>query len=318
MKKYCLVILIGFLATPYQKAFAQKVIFEESVNFLALGDSYTIGDGVVLSQRWPNQLADTLRSLGIEVNKIDNISRTGWTTSDLLFELEQNPVTSDYNLVSLLIGVNNQFQGLSIEDYTSEFEQLLDMALSFAGRDKSRVFVLSIPDYGITPWGIDTGSLTISEEIDAFNEVNKEITSNFNIAYINVTDISRLASDKPELLAADKLHPSGLMYKKWVKRLMGEIEIKKNDPPPPPLVTSTHDLSNDENNPIVINEHLLELSSISDVQYIDIIDLYGRQIISKSKPENIIDLTYLSPGFYILRWVDQKGGLKAEKFYKEL
>jgi lysophospholipase L1-like esterase len=198
---------------------AQTLQPTEKIKFLALGDSYTIGEAVAESDRWPVQLVNQLRKKGFKADDPKIIATTGWRTDDLKKAiLEQNP-SKDYNLVSLLIGVNNQYQGKSAESYAPEFQELLRMAIEFAGGDKSRVFVVSIPDYGFTPFGQEKKE-GISMAIDEFNTVNKKITQSLGVKYFNITDISRKGFEDPELVAADGLHPSGKMYTLWVERIL--------------------------------------------------------------------------------------------------
>lgn len=194
-----------------------KPIVEKTFSYLALGDSYTIGEGVDESERYPVQLKDSLAKQGISIDKLQIIARTGWTTTQLSNAIDTATLTPPYSMVTLLIGVNNQFRGLSIDDYRVEFTELLSKAIEFAGNDNSRVIVLSIPDWGVTPFADGRDREKIAMEIDEFNSVNYEESLKLGVAYVNVTPISRDAASRPELLAADNLHPSGLMYEYWVK-----------------------------------------------------------------------------------------------------
>jgi lysophospholipase L1-like esterase len=190
--------------------------------FLALGDSYTIGESVAEVQRWPVLLAKALSYRGITCSEAQIIAVTGWRTDDLMRALKVNPPGNDYNLVSLLIGVNNQYQGKSVDEYAADFEALLRAAIAYAGGNATQVFVLSIPDYGYTPFGKDKRH-EISKEIDVFNAVNKFITGRLGITYIDITKISRDGLTDPELIAEDGLHPSGKMYARWVERIIEEM-----------------------------------------------------------------------------------------------
>ena len=189
------------------------------VRFLALGDSYTIGESVAEVQRWPVQLIHALKKQGYTCSDPDIVAVTGWRTDDLKKGLNSGRLSSDYNLVSLLIGVNNQYQGKSVSEYEREFDGLLKMAIGHAGGDASKVFVLSIPDYGFTPFGKNR-QVEISTGIDAFNAVNETIAEKNGVTYIHITDISRLGLKYPDLVAADGLHPSGKMYGLWVERIL--------------------------------------------------------------------------------------------------
>jgi len=188
--------------------------------YLALGDSYTIGESVDISERFPIQLTESLKSEGVELDDPEIIAKTGWTTDELMAGINQADLGSDYDLVTLLIGVNNQYRGRDIENYTSEFTQLLEQSIEFAGGNKERVIVVSIPDYGVTPFGQEKGRQRIAKEIDAFNSANKAICKRFGVKWIDVTQISRTAFKNKKLVAEDGLHPSGKMYALWVREIL--------------------------------------------------------------------------------------------------
>jgi lysophospholipase L1-like esterase len=195
----------------------------EAVNYLALGDSYTIGHGVAGSERYPVILAKELEEEGIKIQDPEIIATTGWTTADLKRGIANaNVEGKEYDLVSLLIGVNNQYQGRSLEEYRKEFRELLLQSIDFAKGNKDKVFVISIPDYGYTPFGASRRE-EISPEIDAFNAANKEITASLGLRYINITPISRNGLSDPTLVAGDGLHPSGKMYQQWVDLMLEEV-----------------------------------------------------------------------------------------------
>jgi len=205
-----------------------QVVQSISFNYLALGDSYTIGTGLVNeNDNYPKQLVDSLNGKHPEFDGADPriIARNGWTTGDLLFATDTAKIDTTYQLVSLLIGVNNQFQERPIDEYSEEFEILLNRAIQYANNDTSRVFVLSIPDYGVTPFG-SSNAEEIAEEIDMFNDVNQSITESYGISYFNITPISRMAADDGSLIAPDDLHPSGLMYALWIEEIREEIQNK--------------------------------------------------------------------------------------------
>ncbi|MEQ8471010.1 MAG: SGNH/GDSL hydrolase family protein [Marinoscillum sp.] len=188
----------------------------EDLTYLALGDSYTIGESVEESKRWPVQLVEDLRSAGVEISDPQIIARTGWTTNELIGAIDASNIQQPYDLVSLLIGVNNQYRGYPISQQEEEFEKLLKMAIEYAGGDKNRVFVVSIPDYGVTPFGQSRGPEKIAKEIDAYNALNKSIADTYEVRYFDITPISREAINKPEYVANDGLHPSAEMYDAWV------------------------------------------------------------------------------------------------------
>jgi len=219
-------ILLLFLFST--QAMAQKLIIAEEVKFLALGDSYTIGESVPLRLRWPSQMADSLNLRGIDCHEPRIIAMTGWRTDNLKAAILRARLKPKYNLVSLSIGVNNFYQGKSAESYAPEFEELLLLAIELAGGVKTNVFVLSIPDYGYTPFGKDNQT-KISEGIDSFNAVNKSIADRLAVSYYSITDISRQGLEQPELLAADGLHPSEKMYSLWVERILSEVTFVSSE-----------------------------------------------------------------------------------------
>jgi lysophospholipase L1-like esterase len=195
------------------------------VKYLALGDSYTICESVQENERWPNQLAALLSKSNNKDIKTSIIATTGWRTDNLKNAINIAKLKDEYDLVSLLIGVNNQYQGKSIEQYATEFEELLNTSIHLAKGNKQNVFVVSIPDYGYTPFG-QKNQVKISGEIDQFNEINKKISDQYHVQYFNITDISRMGINDASLVASDGLHPSGKMYALWVERIGKEIILK--------------------------------------------------------------------------------------------
>lgn len=188
--------------------------------YLALGDSYTIGESVAMETNFPNQLMGSLTQTGIEVAAPKIIAVTGWTTTDLKTAiLEENPST-DYDLVTLLIGVNNQYQQKPIELYSIEFRELLENAISFAGGKTKNIIVMSIPDYGITPFAKDSDIRKIATELDSYNQIAKTISEEMNVTFIDITNISRDTHYKEDLLAEDGLHPSVFQYSLWAKEIL--------------------------------------------------------------------------------------------------
>lgn len=198
-------------------------------SYLALGDSYTIGQGVAEQQRYPNQLRERLGEAGVTITEMLIIARTGWTTDELSAGIDNATVAPPYDMVTLLIGVNNQYRGRSLDNYRQEFSALLVRAINFAGGSPENVVVLSIPDWGVTPFAHGQDREKIAQEIDAFNAVNLDESQKAGVSYINVTEISRMGGNQPELIAPDGLHPSGLMYKLWVDELLPvAYQILKN------------------------------------------------------------------------------------------
>ncbi len=198
------------------QAYSQNV---KPLTYLALGDSYTIGESVAEQDRWPVQLVTALKTKGVSVGNPEIIATTGWRTDDLKKAIITRNPPKTFDMVSLLIGVNNQYQGKSSESYAMEFEDLMKMAIEFAGGDRSKVFVVSIPDYGFTPFG-KPKQAEITKALDDFNAVNKSITQKHGIKYFDITGISRKGLEDNSLVAADGLHPSGKMYTEWVNIIL--------------------------------------------------------------------------------------------------
>ncbi len=183
-----------------------------SANFLALGDSYTIGEGVAPADRWPNKLA---ARLGLGEPQI--IAKTGWTTDELSAAIDVAAPMGPFALVTLLIGVNNQYRGRSADEYRREFDGLLSRAIHFVGGDPQRVIVVSIPDWGVTPFAKTRDRAKIAKEIDEYNNVNREESRKAGTRYANITPISRA---NPTMLTADGLHPSGEAYELWTVEIL--------------------------------------------------------------------------------------------------
>tara|TARA_R110002049_G_scaffold37208_1_gene117450 strand:+ start:18922 stop:19680 length:759 start_codon:yes stop_codon:yes gene_type:complete len=202
---------------------------KDSYKILALGDSYTIGESVCETCRFPEQLKTSLISEPTLNNAFDLkiIARTGWTTSNLLNAVAAEKLANNHDLVTLLIGVNNQYQGRPFSIYESEFPKLVDVAISKAKNNKSNVIVISIPDYAFTAFG--NGNKNISKEIDAYNTFAEDHCIANNITYINITDITRMGLANPALVASDGLHPSQLAYSKFVERIL-PLAIQKLKP----------------------------------------------------------------------------------------
>jgi lysophospholipase L1-like esterase len=203
---------------------------QKTLRYLALGDSYTIGESVAESERWPVYLAARLASEGYSIETPKIIAKTGWRTDQLQEAIEADGAIGEWDLVSLLIGVNNQYQGKTVESYEIEFNRLVQMALKLAGGNADKVFIVSIPDYGKTPFGAAKAT-QIAKELKAYNKVNKAIAKEYDIQYFNITPISEKAKNDLELVADDTLHPSGKMYKAWVDMMFNKVlkMVKAND-----------------------------------------------------------------------------------------
>ncbi|MFN9434507.1 MAG: SGNH/GDSL hydrolase family protein [Planctomycetota bacterium] len=209
------------------------------LTILSLGDSYTIGEGVAPEKRWPVQLAVAMRSLGLDARDPQIIARTGWTTGELRKGIEESQVEARYDWVTVLIGVNNQYRGRSPDEYRKELNELIRYAIEKAGSHPKRVIVLSIPDWGVTPFAKEKGKdpAKIAEEIDTYNRVKREEAERLGVHFVDITDISREAGlddsklpAEKRLLADDGLHPSGAMYQRWVERVLpiirSELSLK--------------------------------------------------------------------------------------------
>lgn len=194
----------------------------QEIRMLALGDSYTIGEGVGESERWPVQLVAALRQQSLQVAEPQIIAQTGWTTDQLLAAIQREDPSGTFELVSLLIGVNNQFRGYHDKEYRTQFRTLLKQAVTFAGGEATRVIVVSIPDWSVTPFAAGRDRSQIAAEIDRFNTVNLEEARKAGVRYVDVTPSSRRAAIDPMLVASDGLHPSPKMYETWVRLILPE------------------------------------------------------------------------------------------------
>lgn len=209
---------------------------KQTLSYLALGDSYTIGEGVAPAGRWPMQLADALRERGIAIEDPRIVARTGWTTNELTAAIDAEFIDASggessgvvagdtataasprFGFVTLLIGVNNQYRGRSVDEYAAQFEALLERAVRFADGRRDRVLVLSIPDWGVTPFAAQSGRDTarIAQELDAFNATAARICAAHGIAFVDIAPVSRARGAEPVMLADDGLHPSSTMYSEW-------------------------------------------------------------------------------------------------------
>ncbi|NJW51763.1 SGNH/GDSL hydrolase family protein [Salinimicrobium oceani] len=219
----CLVLLLLMTGCKETEPENITVVEEDTFRYLALGDSYTIGESVAPAMRWPVQLVDSLRKTDVKIEDPRIIATTGWTTQDLLKAMDDQLNNEKFDLVSVLIGVNNQYQGKSLTAYEQDLHEIFERAIARSEEGAAGVFAVSIPDYGATPFGASREE-EIGKEIDEFNEVFKKIASEYNIEYFNITPISRRAKEEPELVAEDGLHPSGEMYKQWVDLIFNDVK----------------------------------------------------------------------------------------------
>lgn len=200
---------------------------QDKISYLALGDSYTIGEAVEEDETWSSVLSKNLTEKGIEIQLDKIVAKTGWTTDELIDAVERDKVldTSQFDLVSLLIGVNNQYRGYGIKQYEDEFEILLKKAIDLAGKKVGNVFVLSIPDYGVTPFAKENNKNAdlIDKELFEYNRIAKNITERYGVKFFDITPISLKAMWDKKYVAEDKLHPSALMYDEWASYILPGI-----------------------------------------------------------------------------------------------
>ena len=215
-KRFVLTLILGLLF--FTGATAQEVT-QEIKTFLALGDSYTIGESVEVEMRWPMQLSQALKAQKSTL-KPTLIAKTGWTTDELLEGINQAALDDSYDYVSLLIGVNNQYRGRSVASFEPEFTTLLKRTIALSKNKTDGVFVLSIPDWGVMPFAEGRDRKQIAHEIDAYNARIERICKAYGVRYFNITEISRQASENADLIAVDGLHPSGAMYAAWVQAIL--------------------------------------------------------------------------------------------------
>lgn len=192
---------------------------DTALRYLALGDSYTIGEGVPATGTWPFQLAATLRAQSIDLDDPQVIATTGWTTDELTAAIDAAAPQGPFALVSLLIGVNNQYRGRPLAEYRQQFEQLLQRAIALASENPARVLVLSTPDWGFTPYAQahDCNAAQVAREIDDFNAAARACCGDYGVAFVDITPVSRDGGDQPAMLVEDGLHPSAQMYRRWME-----------------------------------------------------------------------------------------------------
>ncbi|MDX1571962.1 MAG: SGNH/GDSL hydrolase family protein [Xanthomonadales bacterium] len=209
---------------------------DPALRYLALGDSYTIGESVATEERWPALLVDKLRRRGIHIEDPRYVATTGWTTDELSAGMDRADLEPCWDLVSLLIGVNNQYRGRSVEDYRVEYRALLERAINLAGDDPDRVFVLSIPDWAMTPFGeaSDRDLERMSREIDVYNAAKREITEDRGVLFFDITPSTRKLPADRALAAEDGLHPSGKLYGRWVEQIERTLADRINQFTPCP------------------------------------------------------------------------------------
>lgn len=194
--------------------------------YLALGDSYTIGESVPLEKNFPHQVVALLRKEKINIEDPAIVAKTGWTTDELQDQLSRVRLAVPFDFVTLLIGVNNQYRGRSKKEYAQQFEELLQQAIGYAADKPNHVIVLSIPDWGVTPFAKDRDKNIIAKEIDAFNAINKKMAKKYNVHYVDITPFTREAANDKRLVADDGLHPSAKDYARWAEKVK-EVMMKE-------------------------------------------------------------------------------------------
>lgn len=201
---------------------------KKNITYLALGDSYTIGEGVEEKDRYPVQLVTALNKKGsVTCAPPQIIAKTGWTVDELDAGINaSNTDEQGYDLVTLLIGVNNQYRGRPVADYEKDFEEMLKRAIDFARGQKDHVIVLSIPDWGVTPFAVNRkfDQAKVAGEIDAYNAAKKAICNKYKVTFIDIKADYRAIGSKPEMVVEDQLHPSGLVYARWTEKLLTEVQ----------------------------------------------------------------------------------------------
>ena len=217
-------LMIALLCTQWSMAQTASNPTMNEINYLALGDSYTIGEAVPSDQNWPQQLVRRLRADGIAIADPQIIAVTGWTTDELQAGIAKEDPQGPYGMVSLLIGVNNQYRGYKIAQYKEEFAALLQQAITFAGGDKSRVFVVAIPDYGVTPFGQKKEPERIDNELRIYNALAAQHCESLGIPFVDIYNVSKEALNNPAMNATDNLHPSTKMYSRWTDVIYPEVK----------------------------------------------------------------------------------------------
>jgi lysophospholipase L1-like esterase len=200
------------------------------VRFLALGDSYTIGEAVREDERWPMQLAAQLRTSGVQVATPTIVARTGWTTDELSAGIDAAHPSGKYDLVTLLIGVNNQYRGRSADEFRVQLRALVHRAVAFAGGNAAHVIVIAIPDWGVTPFAEGRDRAKVGREIDAFNAINKDEAASVGAHFVDIRSIAKRAGSESALVAHDGLHPSAAMYAEWTQLIFPVARLALSSP----------------------------------------------------------------------------------------
>jgi lysophospholipase L1-like esterase len=220
MRRIVFLIICGALFSCQTPADSEMLAKDDStsISWLALGDSYTIGQGVNTAERFPAQTLELLKLRSIKTAQLTYVATTGWTSSDLDKSMSQQNLAY-YDFVTVLIGVNDQFQGIDTSTYSKNFKSILNRAIQSTRGESQHVLVLSIPDYSLTPEGKKLDTTKIKREIDLFNTLNKRVAKDFKCQYLDITVLGREAKSNPAWVAKDGLHPSAIAYKNWANRI---------------------------------------------------------------------------------------------------
>ncbi len=226
MKKILLLIIVSITIIACNSTREVPVTPQMDFSYLALGDSYTIGEGVGVNESWPVQLVERLNERGHKVAPPKIVAKTGWNTINLITNFESEiDVHRDFHLVSILVGVNNQYQKRSLSEFEVQLREIFHKAIYHSKLREKGVFALSIPDYSVTPFGANNAD-SIAVQINRFNEVVRRVAQENNVEYYDITPISREAAVNRNLIAGDSLHPSALMYRRWVDEIIDGVENK--------------------------------------------------------------------------------------------
>lgn len=227
MKKLTLFVPLLYLFLSCSKSDIPNTLFVDSdKTYLALGDSYTFGEAVSQEESFPFQLVSQLNAAGIKTLEPELVAATGWTSSNLIDGIKQAKLKPKYDFVTLLIGSNNQYLNYSKEAYRKELVELLNTAVSHSARGRATVFVFSLPDWGVTPFGRLKNPPQVTIAIDAYNKIIEEEAFNARVHFINITPESRFAANDQSLTSQDELHPSAKMYADWVKKLFPLVKTE--------------------------------------------------------------------------------------------
>ncbi|TXN34342.1 SGNH/GDSL hydrolase family protein [Flagellimonas hymeniacidonis] len=219
MCKYTFILVLCFLLAIPAKLIGQH----DAIPFLALGDSYTAATSEKKVNSWPVQLAQILKKKGIKINSPEILAKAGWTSTDLIENMEKQQLSNSFGLVGLLIGVNNQYKNKDIDIFKREFPRLLETSIALAKNDPKNVFVLSIPDWSVTPFARFKDKKKIVKELNNYNSIIEEEAKKRDVLFIEITQSSKNAAVNPSLIASDSLHPSKKMYKLWAKKISKKL-----------------------------------------------------------------------------------------------